>query len=481
MVLQAIGGIYLLFSGITFLYYFLPAVIILYFIVPRRAKNFVLLVASLFFYFVGEPIYVFLMIGAAFSGYIHGLLIEKYRGTKKAKAALASSLIVGIGLLAFFKYSNFFINNINGILGTGIDLLSVALPIGISFYTFQILSYTVDLYRGEAKVQKNFWNFATYVSLFPQLIAGPIVRYATVQEELENRSHSFEEISCGVERFAIGLGKKVLLSNTLAELVAIMSGLQEKTVLSYWISAIAFTLQIYFDFSGYSDMAIGLGRVFGFHFLENFNYPYISRSITEFWRRWHISLGTWFRDYVYIPLGGNRVPKWRWVINILIVWMLTGFWHGAEWNFILWGLYFGVLLLIEKIFLLDAFEKMPKTAGNIIGYIYTIFLTVIGFVIFNAADISDVGGTLSAMFGGQSIALYNNEAIYYLTSYAGIIAIAMLCSTPILKKLGEFVSKKEVGDITLSFVKPICYVLILLVCTASLIDGSFNPFIYFRF
>ncbi len=471
----------MLFSSITFLYYFLPATIILYFIVPKRAKNFILLLASLFFYFVGEPIYVFLMIAAAFSGYIHGLLIEKYRGTKKSKAALISSLIVGIGLLAFFKYSNFFIDNINNILGTQIGLLSVALPIGISFYTFQILSYTIDLYRGEATVQYNFLNFATYVSLFPQLIAGPIVRYSTVQEELESRRHSFEDISYGIGRFAIGLGKKVLLSNTLAELVAIMSGLQEKTVLSYWISAVAFTLQIYFDFSGYSDMAIGLGRVFGFHFLENFNYPYISRSITEFWRRWHISLGTWFRDYVYIPLGGNRVKKWRLIINILVVWMLTGFWHGAEWNFILWGLYFGVLLLIEKFFLLGLFDKMPTIVRNAIGYIYTIFLTIIGFVIFNSSDISEIGSTLSSMFGGNGVGIYNDEAIYYITSYSIIIAISALFSTPIIKKLIEWLSRREAGNITISSLKPICYILILLVCTASLIDGSFNPFIYFRF
>ncbi len=383
--------------------------------------------------------------------------------------------------MAFFKYSNFFINNINNIFGTQASLLAIALPIGISFYTFQILSYTIDLYRGEAKVQHNFLNFATYVSLFPQLIAGPIVRYATVQEELESRTHSFEDVAYGVGRFAIGLGKKVLLSNTLAELVAIMSGLQEKTVLSHWLAAIAFTLQIYFDFSGYSDMAIGLGRVFGFHFLENFNYPYISKNITEFWRRWHISLGTWFRDYVYIPLGGNRVKKWRLVINILIVWMLTGFWHGAEWNFILWGLYFGIILLIEKFFLLRLFAKMPNMIGNIIGHIYTVFLTVIGFVIFNAANISEAGSTLSAMFGGQSIGFYNDEALYYLTSYAVIIAISAFFSTPIAKSICSWLSKKEAGNIVLSLMKPICYILILLVCTASLIDGSFNPFIYFRF
>ena len=324
-------------------------------------------------------------------------------------------------------------------------------------------------------------NFATYVSLFPQLIAGPIVRYSTVQEELENRSHSFEEIAYGIGRFSIGLGKKVLLSNTLAELVAIMSGLQEKTILSYWITAIAFTLQIYFDFSGYSDMAIGLGRVFGFHFLENFNYPYISKSITEFWRRWHISLGTWFRDYVYIPLGGNRVKKWRLIINILVVWMLTGCWHGAEWNFILWGLYFGIILLIEKFFLLRLFDKIPKTLRNIIGHVYTLFLTIIGCVIFNSANISEVGVALSAMFGWQGIGLYNDEVLYYLTSYAVIIALSALLSTPVLKNFGAFISRKEAGNITLSLLKPICYIFILLVCTASLIDGSFNPFIYFRF
>ncbi|MBQ9745678.1 MAG: MBOAT family protein, partial [Clostridia bacterium] len=348
----------MLFSSITFLYYFLPATVVLYFIAPKKLKNTVLLIASLFFYFAGEPVYSVLMVCSSLSGYIHGLLIEKFRGTGFSKAALISSLVVGLGLLGFFKYSDFFIQNMNNIFKTEISLLSVALPIGISFYTFQVLSYTIDLYRGDAKVQKNFFDFTTYVSLFPQLIAGPIVRYATVQDEIEHRTHSFEDIAYGVGRFAIGLGKKILLSNTLAELGVILAGLSQRTVLSYWISAIAFTLQIYFDFSGYSDMAIGLGRVFGFHFLENFDYPYISGSVTEFWRRWHISLGTWFRDYVYIPLGGNRVPKWRWVLNILIVWALTGFWHGAEWNFIIWGLYYGIILLIEKLFLLKALEKL---------------------------------------------------------------------------------------------------------------------------
>jgi alginate O-acetyltransferase complex protein AlgI len=455
--------------------------VIVYFLVPRKSKNSFLLFLSLFFYFVGEPIYIFLMIFSSFSGYIHGLIIEKHRGGSASKAALISSVIIGIGLLGFFKYSNFFITNINNIFGADINTLSLALPIGISFYTFQILSYTIDLYRGETKVQRNFLDFATYVSLFPQLIAGPIVRYSTIQEELENRKHSIEDISYGAGRFAIGLGKKIILSNTLAEFGMIIAGFDEKTVLSYWMTAIAFTLQIYFDFSGYSDMAIGLGRVFGFHFLENFNYPYISKSITEFWRRWHISLGTWFRDYVYIPLGGNRVKKWRLIVNILIVWMLTGFWHGAEWNFILWGAYFGILLIAEKFFILPFFSKMPKLLGNIVGHIYTVFLTIIGFVIFNSANISEVSGNILGMFGRGNIELYNQEALYYLSSYSGVIVISALLSTPVAKNTIAIISKNTIAETLISLFKPVFYIFILILSTSSLISGSFNPFIYFRF
>lgn len=471
----------MLFSSITFLYYFLPIVIVIYFLVPKKLKNFVLLISSLFFYFVGEPIYSILMIGSSLSGWAHGLLIEKFRGTKWSKVALISSLVVGLGLLGFFKYSNFFITNVNNIFHTEIGLLSIALPIGISFYTFQILSYTIDLYRGEAKVQKNPLDFATYVALFPQLIAGPIVRYSTVQDELENRTHSFENIAYGVGRFAIGLGKKIILSNTLAEFGNILAELTEKTVLSYWIAAIAFTLQIYFDFSGYSDMAIGLGRVFGFRFLENFNYPYMSKSISEFWRRWHMSLGTWFKDYVYIPLGGNRVPKWRWFINTMIVWMLTGFWHGAEWNFIIWGLYFGVILILEKWFILNWFKKLPKVLGSIVSHVYAIFLTIIGFVIFNETSLKGVGTSISAMFGGQGLAFSNDVTLYYLRSYIVVIIVAAICSTPLLKRLIERICSNKVGDTVVSVLQPICYISILLICTASLINGSFNPFIYFRF
>ncbi|MBQ8448698.1 MAG: MBOAT family protein [Clostridia bacterium] len=471
----------MLFSSITFLYYFLPATVLLYFLVPKKLKNFILLIASLFFYFAGEPLYSFLMIGASLSGYIHGLFIEKFRGSGLSKAALVSSLVVGLGLLGFFKYSDFFINNINGIFKTEIPLLALALPIGISFYTFQILSYTIDLYRGKAKVQKNFFDFTTYVALFPQLIAGPIVRYSTIQDEIDHRTHSFEDIAYGVGRFAIGLGKKILLSNTLAEFGVILGELSERTVLSYWAAAIAFTLQIYFDFSGYSDMAIGLGRVFGFHFLENFDYPYISKSITEFWRRWHISLGTWFRDYVYIPLGGNRVKKWRYVLNILIVWGLTGFWHGAEWNFIIWGLYYGIILLIEKLFLLNILEKLPSTVNSVIGRIYTLFFTVIGFVIFNAVGAGAVKETFSAMFGANGLTLCNEETLYYITSYLPVVIISAVLATPLMKNIYNRICEREAGNTVMGFIKPFGYIAILLVCTASLIDGSFNPFIYFRF
>jgi alginate O-acetyltransferase complex protein AlgI len=449
----------------------------MYFIVPRKIKNTVLLISSLFFYFAGEPIYSLLLIGSSLSGYIHGLLIEKYRDKPLSKLFLISSIITGLGLLGFFKYSDFFIRNINTIFKSDISALSLALPIGISFYTFQILSYTIDLYRGNAKVQKSFWDFTTYVALFPQLIAGPIVRYATVQDEIENRTHSFEDIAYGVGRFAIGLGKKIIISNTLAEFVATLGSLQEKTVLSYWMSAIAFTLQIYFDFSGYSDMAIGIGRVFGFHFLENFNYPYISQSITEFWRRWHISLGTWFRDYVYIPLGGNRVGKWRHILNILIVWGLTGFWHGAEWNFIIWGIYYGIILLIEKTFLLKLFKNIP----SVFKYIYTLFLTVIGFTIFNSGGIGGVTDSLFAMFGITELALYNDESVYYILSYAVPTAVAAVLATPLAKNICAHIERKEAGDFAMAVMRPIGYIAILLICTASLVNGSFNPFIYFRF
>ena len=343
----------MLFSSIPFLYYFLPAVLILYYIAPKKLKNTVILLSSLFFYAWGEPKYVILMVVSIAIGYILGLLIEKYRGKKASKVFLALSVLFSIGALGYFKYADFFINNFNAVTGLSVPLLRIALPIGISFYTFQLLSYTIDVYRGDTPARKNPITLAAYISLFPQLIAGPIVRYSDVALQLENRTHTFAKASDGIRRFILGLSKKILIANALGELCDIFRASDDKSVAFFWLYAVSFTLHIYFDFSGYSDMAIGLGKIMGFDFMENFNYPYISKSVTEFWRRWHMSLGSWFRDYVYIPLGGNRVSKPRQFFNILVVWLLTGFWHGAEWNFPVWGLYFAVLLLIEKSFLLE--------------------------------------------------------------------------------------------------------------------------------
>lgn len=467
----------MLFSSISFLYYFLPVVLIVYFITPNKGKNFVLLIASLIFYFVGEPIYSILMIASSLSGYIHGLLINKYQGTKWAKIILVSSIIFGIGTLGFFKYADFFVENINLLLKTDLGLLKLALPIGISFYTFQILSYTIDLYRGKAQVQKSFLNFATYVSLFPQLIAGPIVRYTTIEEQLSKRKVTWENIYSGSKRFIIGLSKKVIIANTLAEIGEMFSVTDDKTVVLYWLFAIGFMLQIYFDFSGYSDMAIGLGRLFGFDFPENFNYPYISRSITEFWRRWHISLSTWFRDYVYIPLGGNKVSNWKWVRNILIVWLLTGFWHGAEWNFILWGVYFGIILILEKLVINKILMRLPK----IFGHIYLLFLVLIGFVIFNANNIKEAFINIQGLFGGLEISFVNVETLYYLKKYLVVIAIALIGSTPFPSQMIKKIVENQRVQKVFRVVEPLILTSLLFVVTGCLISGSFNPFLYFRF
>ena len=467
----------MLFSSISFLYYFLPIVLIIYFIVPNKGKNFVLLVASLIFYFVGEPIYSILMIVSSLLGFIHGLLIDKFRGTKKAKIALISSIICGVGILGFFKYADFFIKNINDLINSEWGLLHLALPIGISFYTFQILSYTIDVYRGQAQVQKSFLKFATYVALFPQLIAGPIVRYIDIEEQLSNRSINREKIYSGSKRFVLGLAKKVIIANTLAEVGVLFADSSDKSVVLYWLMAVSFMLQIYFDFSGYSDMAIGLGRLFGFDFQENFNYPYIAKSITEFWRRWHISLSTWFRDYVYIPMGGSRVNLIKWVRNILIVWLLTGFWHGAEWNFILWGVYFGALLIFEKLFIVKLLNKIPK----IFHHLYLLFFVLIGFVIFNANSLQEVFHNLSGLFGGLEIPLINSETIYYLRNYFVIIIVAIVGSTPLIRQLMVKLRKKKNGFKIIQAIEPILLVSLLLLVTGCLISGSFNPFLYFRF
>ena len=467
----------MLFSSVSFLYYFLPITLILYFVSKDKYKNIILLLASLFFYFYGEPKYTVLMLISAFSAYIHGILIEKFREKGYSKLFLVSGLVVSLGILIVFKYMDFIIKNINYISNSNIKLLRLVLPIGISFYTFQGLSYIVDVYKKDAKVCRSFVDFATYVCLFPQLIAGPIVRYTTIEDELKNRTHSFDKFAYGVNRFVVGLAKKVILANNLGMLVDIMTKSNEKSVLSYWTVAIFFSLQIYYDFSGYSDMAIGLGRMFGFDFLENFNYPFISKSIKEFWRRWHISLSSFFRDYVYIPLGGNRVSRVRWIFNLLIVWSLTGLWHGDSWNFILWGIYFAILLIIENLFLQNILNKLPA----LIQHIYAKFFIIISFVIFNNENIKDLWSSLYNMFNFRGVDLYNDFSTYYLKSYTVLLIVSVIGATPILKNIIQKINKNVTGQKVISTINPILNIVLLVVVTAYLIDGSFNPFLYFRF
>ena len=466
----------MLFSSIPFLYYFLPCVVILYFVSIKSMKNTVLLLASLFFYAWGEPKYLVFMLISIIQGYIFGILIEKYNGRKQAKVFLTASVLFSLILLGYCKYADFFIMNFNLITGLSIPLLKIALPIGISFYTFQVLSYVVDVYRGDVSAQKSFINLAAYIAMFPQLIAGPIVRYSDIAKQLEKRKHNMENIALGIRRFIIGLSKKILVANVLGELVAVFKASDEKSVLFVWLYAVAYMLHIYFDFSGYSDMAIGLGRIFSFYFPENFRYPYISGSITEFWRRWHISLGSWFRDYLYIPLGGNRAGRIKWLRNIFIVWMATGLWHGAAWNFVLWGVIFAVLLMVEKLWLLPLLEKW-----KIVSHIYVLFFVIISFVIFDASSLSEAFSCRTGMFGFQNLPLGTFEAVYYLKSYAVILIIAVLNATPLPSWLIAAASKTKYGNLVLSVAEPVVLMILLAVCTAFLIDGSFNPFLYFRF
>ena len=463
----------MVFSSITFLFYFLPIVLIIYYLIPNKYKNIVLLISSFIFYFYGEPKNIYIMILSILATYIFGILIDKYKKTKYSKIFLILSIFINIGLLIYFKYADFIIKNINLWLSNKIDLIHVILPIGISFYTFQLISYIVDVYRGEAKVQKNIIKLATYISLFPQLITGPIVRYTTIENQLENREYNMKNFSIGVRRFIIGLGKKVMIANVMGNLINIFLVSDEKSVLFYWLYAIALMIQIYFDFSGYSDMAIGLGKMLGFDFPENFNYPYIATSITDFWRRWHISLSSWFRDYIYIPLGGNRVSKLKWIRNIIIVWMLTGLWHGAEWNFVIWGLYFGVLLIIEKVFLLKWLQKIPK----VISRIYTLFIVMISFIIFNGEGISTILENIGGLFKFVSIPLITNESMYYLKSYIIVIILGIIGATPICKNILTNEKLKKIVNI----LEPIYLLLIFIICTSYIVDGSFNPFLYFRF
>ena len=458
----------MLFSSIPFLYYFLPAVLIVYFAVPKRIKNAVLLLSSLIFYGWGEPKYVILMIATIVAFYFCGLGIGRAKSRKTQKIWLTVSVVIGIALLTVFKYADFFLQSFAAVTGLSIPLLKLALPIGISFYTFQCMSYVVDVYRGTAAPQKNIVTFGAYVALFPQLIAGPIVRYVDVARELENRETTMEDAMTGIRRFLIGLGKKILLANQLGLLTEVFRASNEKSVLFHWLYAVAFMLHIYFDFSGYSDMAIGLGRIFGFHFIENFNYPYLSKSVTEFWRRWHMSLGSWFRDYVYIPLGGNRVGSGRWVFNIMVVWMLTGLWHGASWNFVLWGLLFAAVLLIEK--WLPVLQKLPA----VLRHGYVLLIVMLSFVLFNAADLAQAVQDMAGLFGG--LPLTTAESLYYLRSYAVVFALSIVGATPLPKRIAARIPEKA-----LAIVEPVVLIALLLTCTAYLVDGSFNPFLYFRF
>ena len=459
----------MLFSSIAFLYVFLPLLFIIYFAVPSKFRNLVLLTFSLLFYFLGEPKYIIILLLSCVINYYASKLIDK---RKKAKLILILDIIYNVGQLLVFKYTDFFIDNINNIFGLDMSFMYIVMPIGISFFTFQALGYVIDVYNKEHKPANNLLEFMTYISLFPQLIAGPIVRYRDVKEEMTSRTTSFSKFSEGIKRFTIGLGKKVLLANVLGEFATLCT---EQTVLASWLRPIAYTLQIYFDFSGYSDMAIGLGLMFGFRFLENFNYPLIANSITDFWRRWHMSLSTWFRDYIYIPLGGNRVSKLKWIRNIFVVWFLTGFWHGASWNFILWGLYFGVLLVIEKIFLAKFLDKT-----KIFKYIYTLLIVVISFLIFNAASLSEIGNSLKNMFFLNNIPLTGQVTIYYLRSYLVLFIIAIIGATPLMKNVVSKLNNTKLNKV-INILEPIFYLILLTLSTAYLIDASFNPFLYFRF
>ena len=463
----------MLFSGIPFLFYFLPCVLLVYFIVPQKGRNAVLLAASLFFYGWGEPKFLLFMVFSIVQGYVFARLIG--RGRRK-KLFLTLSLVLSFALLGYCKYADFFIENFNAVTGLSLPLLKIALPIGISFYTFQIASYEIDVYRGDVAAQRNFIDFAAYVAMFPQLIAGPIVRYRDIAPQLKERTHSLEAAASGASRFAVGLGKKVLVANVLAQLVSAYKASAEQTALYAWLYAIAFTLQIYFDFSGYSDMAIGLGRIFGFTFPENFRYPYIAKSITEFWRRWHMSLGTWFRDYLYIPLGGSRCSRIRHIFNILVVWMATGFWHGAAWYFVFWGLFYAVLLMAEKFFLLPALKK-----GRVLPHVYVLLAVTLGFVLFDAASLKDALHQLGTLFGAGTASGLGTEALYMLRSYGVVLALAALGATPLPAMLWKKVQEAKSLAPVLTVAEPLCTFALLALCTAFLVDGSFNPFLYFRF
>ena len=470
----------MVFSSIPFIFFFLPVFLILYYLVPYKVKNILLLIFSLIFYAWGEPIYILLMIFSSVVDYTNGRMIEKYaqNNQKRKNLFLIISIIVNLSLLGFFKYADFLIGSINSLLNINIPLLELGLPIGISFFTFQTMSYSIDVYRGDVKAEHNFLDFMTYVSMFPQLIAGPIVRYEEVSKELKNRSITPQGFADGMIRFLQGLFKKVLIANNIGYLFVIASSMpnNEMSVVMSWLGILAYTFQIYFDFSGYSDMAIGMGKMLGFTYPENFNHPYISKSITEFWRRWHISLSSFFKDYVYIPLGGSRVKKIINVRNILIVWMLTGLWHGASWNFVLWGLYYGVLLLLEKF----VFNKILEKAPNWFKHFYTMFLVVVGWMIFAFDDMTVLKEYASMMFGVGGVSFINNHALYYLKNYLIMFILAIIFSMPVYKLAKEKLSKvKNTKSVFIASL--IIYTVLFIVVASYLVNDTYNPFLYFRF
>ena len=467
----------MVFSTPVFLFYFLVVTLLVYYLVPLRFRNLVLLCSSLFFYFWGERIYVVIMLLSTAIDFTHGMLVEKCKSRgnlRGAKLAVASSMFFNLLLLLFFKYWDFLASSLQALGLTFVPVLGIHLPIGISFYTFQTMSYTIDVYRGDAQVQRNIISFGTFVTLFPQLIAGPIIKYKDLADQLDSRTNSTEQFASGVQRFMVGLGKKLLIANNVGmlwESYKVMA-VTDLTVAGAWLGVLAFTFQIYFDFSGYSDMAIGLGRMLGFEFMENFNYPYISKSITEFWRRWHISLSTWFREYLYIPLGGNRCSKPRWVFNLLVVWAATGFWHGASWNYVIWGLYFFVLLVAEKLWLGRLIQKLPA----LLQHLYALFFILVSWAIFAIEDFTQLQGYLSVMFGLAGAPLTNGDFVYDLRSYLPILCVAAVASLPLGVRLFQKLPQRaaQVSGVVLILAG-------LVVCTAYLVDGTYNPFLYFRF
>ena len=461
----------MVFSSLPFLFFYLPVAVAVYLLSPLKLRNLCLLVVSLFFYGWGEPVYISIMLLSIAVDYTHGLLVERWRDNdRRARMAVASSVLCNLAILVFFKYWDFIAVNVNTLTGLSVPVLGLPLPIGISFYTFQTMSYTIDVYRRDAPVQRSVTAFGAYVTLFPQLIAGPIVRYRTVADQLVSREENLEKFTSGIRRFTVGMAKKVLLANAIGQLWDVSLASRELTMAGAWLGLLAYAFQIYFDFSGYSDMAIGLGRMFGFEFLENFNYPYISRSVVEFWRRWHISLTTWFREYVYFPLGGNRVSRGKWVRNILIVWLLTGIWHGAGWNFLLWGLYYAVWMLAERLFLGKRLEKLPA----VLRHVYAMAVVLVGWALFAVEDPGRLGGYFRALFGGSG--LLSAVDGYRLRSYLPMLVILALGATPLAQTLWD-----RLGDRIQSRLAPVLVLAALVLCTASLVDASYNPFLYFRF